>query len=40
MRGNRHMHATVIVNRDDHYRKEAKRLFKWWETKGKRKRWR
>ncbi len=40
VRGNRHMRATIIVNRDDHYRKEARRLFKWWDARGKKRRWR
>jgi HEAT repeats len=39
VRGNRHMHATVVVNRDAHYRREQRRLLKWWSRAGKRRRW-
>ncbi|MBW2731370.1 MAG: hypothetical protein JRH20_03195 [Deltaproteobacteria bacterium] len=38
--GNRHQHATVIVNRDAHYQREAQRLFTWWKIRGKKMRWR
>jgi hypothetical protein len=32
-------HATVILNRDDHYQDECRRLLTWWDTTGSKQDW-
>lgn len=38
-KGNAHIHADLIENRDAAYRQEASRLLRWWEESGSKEKW-